>query len=273
MTASATVVSMRQGEYLLLEADLPGRKSEAIGVLLHDPAEERLEPRLRRDWDQIAEGEDAEVFEALAGDIESKVGEFGAGQFLSWMEETLSNVIRVSERHPVMVGSFQGTLNRLYREHVAPTVQRFRTHLPVFSLRAAAGNWGENREEQIEPEEWIETPADLRLTEGMFVAQVVGKSMEPMIPDGSWCVFRAPVVGSRKGKHVLVINRNESESGGLRYTVKRYQSDYIHYDDGGWEHKRIRFEPLNPEFQAWEVHPAEAEDHIRPIAEFIRVLD
>jgi hypothetical protein len=31
----------------------------------------------------------------------------------------------------------------------------------------------------------------------MFVAQVVGKSMEPTIPDGAWCLFRGPVEGMR----------------------------------------------------------------------------
>ena len=273
MPASVPVLSMREGEYLLLEAELPGRGQETIGVLLYDPAEKRLEPRLRRDWDQVAEDEEAEVLETLAIDLENKIAEFGATEFLQWMEETLSNTVRLSERRPVVMGGFHSTLNRLYREHVPSTVQRFETHLPVYSLRAAAGRWGEQREEQAEPsepEKWLETPPDLRLTEGMFVAQVVGRSMEPVIQDGSWCVFRAPVAGSRDGKHLLVVNRNESEPGGQRYTVKRYRSGKIHREDATWEHDRIRFEPLNPDYPPWEVGP---EDRVEVLAEFIRVLD
>ena len=237
MPASATVLSMRKGEYLLLEAELPGRGLETIGVLLYDPEEHRLQPRLRRDWDRIAQDDEAEVLEMLAADLEDKIAEFGAEDFLGWLEGTLSDTVRLSERRPVAVGGFTGTLNRLYREHVPSTVQRFQTHLPVYSLRAAAGRWGEHMEEQAEPSEaddWLETPPGLRLTDGMFVAQVVGQSMEPLIPDGSWCVFRAPVVGSREGKRVLVANRNESESGGQRYTIKRYRSHKIQRDDGTW---------------------------------------
>ena len=265
---------MRQGEYLLLEAELPGRPSETIGVLLHDPSDGRLALRLRRDWDRLAEEDDAEVLEMLGHDLESKVADFGAARFLSWIEETLSNTVRVSEREPVAVGSFSATLDRLYRQHVPSTVQPFRTHLPVYSLRAAAGRWGEQMEAEAPPpatdsDAWVEVPEDLRLTDGMFIAQVVGKSMEPVIPDGSWCVFRAPVVGSREGKRLLVINREESESGGQRYTVKRYRSHKVPREGDTWEHDSIRFEPLNPDFPAWD----KVGERVAVLAEFVRVLD
>jgi phage repressor protein C with HTH and peptisase S24 domain len=42
----------------------------------------------------------------------------------------------------------------------------------------------------------------------MFVARVAGKSMEPMIPDGAWCLFSAPVTGTRQGETVLVMLRD-----------------------------------------------------------------
>jgi phage repressor protein C with HTH and peptisase S24 domain len=264
------LLSMRQAEYLVVEAQLPGHAAVPIGVLLYDALEDRLDARLRRDWDRIAGDDEAEVLELLAQDLEAKTAELGAAQLLGWLEDTWSNSIRVSERRPVVVGNFQATLNRLYREHVPATVQPFRTHLPVYSLRAAAGRWGEQFQEQVEPQDWMEMPGDLRLTEGMFVTQVVGRSMEPQIADGSWCVFRAPVVGSRENKRVLVINRDESEEGGQRYTVKRYRSHKVRRQDGGWEHDWIRFEPLNPDFPDWEVRPGE---RVEVLAEFIRALD
>jgi SOS-response transcriptional repressor LexA len=275
MATPATVLTMRQAEYLLLEAHLPGAESpatarETIGVLLHAPDEDRLEVRLRRDWNRIAADDEAEVLEALAHDIESRIAELGAASFLAWIGETLSNTIRVSERVSVTIGSFDGALARLYRQHVPSTVQPYRTHLPVYTLRAAAGRWGEQMEEAVEPGEWIEAPENLRLTGGMFIAQVVGRSMEPVIPDGSWCVFRAPVVGSRENKRVLVVNRDESEEGGQRYTVKRYRSHKVRREDGGWEHGWIRFEPLNPDYPAWEVAPGE---RVEVLAEFIDVLE
>ena len=69
-------------------------------------------------------------------------------------------------------------------------------------------------------EDWMEAPPDLRLTEDMFVAHVVGRSMEPRIPAGSLCVFRRNVTGSRQGRLVLV--ENYGETGENRYTIKRY---------------------------------------------------
>jgi len=57
----------------------------------------------------------------------------------------------------------------------------------------------------------------------MFVAQVIGKSMEPAIFDGAYALFRAPFDGSRQGKAVLVQLRDSADpETGERYTVKRY---------------------------------------------------
>ena len=93
-------------------------------------------------------------------------------------------------------------------------------------------------------------PPDLRLTDDMFVAHVVGRSMEPRIPAGSLCVFRRNVTGSRQGRLVLV--ENYGETGENRYTIKRYKS--VKRQSGEeWEHETIRLEPLNPEYEAWEL--------------------
>ena len=70
----------------------------------------------------------------------------------------------------------------------------------------------------------MEAPEDLRLTTDMFVAEIAGHSMEPRIPDGSLCVFRHGVTGSRQGRLVLV-EESRKPRGNNRYTVKRYESD------------------------------------------------
>ena len=92
--------------------------------------------------------------------------------------------------------------------------------------------------------------------------------MEPRIPDGSLCVFRAGVTGSREGRLVLV----EYLGGGAndRHTVKRYHSVRRQHSDGTWAHESILLEPLNPEFEAWELAPEE--DRFRIVAEFMQVL-
>src|SRR4029077_5796925 len=111
-------------------------------------------------------------------------------------------------------------IERLYEEHVeAAAFAPFVTHLPLYSLKAAATRFGEDRE--VEAEGWVKAPAKLRLTPDMFVARVVGRSMEPRIQDGSLCVFRAGVVGSRKNKLVLVERFGTTETS-ARYSVKVY---------------------------------------------------
>jgi SOS-response transcriptional repressor LexA len=102
----------------------------------------------------------------------------------------------------------------------------------------------------------------------MFVARIAGRSMEPRIPGGSLCVFRADVAGSREGRLVLV----EYLGGGAndRHTVKRYHSRKRQQPDGTWAHQTIELQPLNPEFEAWELNPEE--DRFRIVAEFVQVL-
>lgn len=264
----ANLIATTEGEFLLVDAALPGRAPEPIGVLLHERPGGRLELRMRRDWDQWMDEDEEEVFTALAADFSARIERLGADEFLRLGEDSFSHAIRFSERRPVMVDRFERTLDRLYRQHVPARVQRFQTHLPVYSCRAAAGRWGEQM--HVEEEGWREAPEGLRLTEDMFVAQVVGRSMEPEIPDGSWCVFRAGVTGSRQGRKVLVEHLGESEQGGERYTVKRYRSTKQTSGDGEWRHARILLEPLNPEFDAWEL---EEGSQCRVLAEFVRVLD
>jgi SOS-response transcriptional repressor LexA len=100
----------------------------------------------------------------------------------------------------------------------------------------------------------------------MFVARVVGRSMEPHIPDGSLCIFRAPVTGSRQGRVVLIENFGENDFA-ARYTVKRY-ARRAGRDESAEREAPIRLEPLNPEFEAFELDG----DRFRVIAEFVRVL-
>ncbi|MFN7920693.1 MAG: DUF3037 domain-containing protein [Bryobacteraceae bacterium] len=260
------MISTSQAEYLLLEGAFGGRPPVVIGVMLHDPGNERLGVRLRRDWDRIATEDDEEVLELLAGDLEQKMATEPAPDLLHRLEDTLSNAIRISERQPVLMAGFDATLRALYRKYVPATVIPFRTHLPVYSCRAAAGKWGERMD--VEPEGWMEVPERLRLTEDMFAAHVTGRSMEPLIPDGALCAFRASVTGSRQGRRLLVEDLSQPDEG-ARYTVKRYKSTKLETEDG-WQHQRVILEPLNPEFESWEL----TEDgRYRVIAEFVQVLE
>jgi SOS-response transcriptional repressor LexA len=243
-------------EFSLLETTVGLRR--AIGVLLIENGA-ISQFRLRSDWSGF---DDPEYLEALAEDFELKLHQLGGRTFLEWMEETLSGFLVISDREPACGQS----LDELYEEHIDSQVRPYETHLPVYSLRAAATKFGDDS--TVEVETWRRVPG-VRLTEGMFIAHVIGRSMEPLIPDGSLCVFRAPVVGSRQGKRLL-IEQFGVAADSARYTIKKYTStkDYNAGDDS-WSHSGIRLEPLNREFESFTLGP----DEFRVIAEFVKVLE
>jgi type I restriction enzyme R subunit len=153
----------------------------------------------------------------------------------------------------------------------------YEAHAPVYDLRAAAGAFGPDRPIGPAGEElgWISVPAHVRLTRDHFVARVSGRSMEPTIPDGSYCLFRVDRGGSREGKLVLVWHRGSTDPAlGGEFSVKRYRSVKDIAADGTWTHREIRLEPLNPDpaYRPLVFHP-EAEGDLRIIGEFVCVLE
>ncbi|MGH9638742.1 MAG: S24 family peptidase [Bryobacteraceae bacterium] len=260
-------IAPKAGSYSLLECALPGGGVQTAGVLLFDPSTDTLHMRLRRDWEEIASEEDAEVLAELEGDLMARASERGGTAVLEFLENNLSQALRITEREAVKVRDFEKALDGLYREHVPAHVLPFRTHLPRYSLAVAAGPFLTNPED-IQAEEWMEAPRDLALGEDMFVARIQGQSMEPRIPDGSFCVFRRGVVGSRNGRLVLV--RNSELADDNQYTVKRYRSERAVTEEG-FQHTRIRLESLNPEYPSWDLD--EDPEKYQVIAEFVRVLE
>jgi SOS-response transcriptional repressor LexA len=230
-------------------------------VLLEDPETNSLRLRFRRDLELIADEEESEVLRALPDDLARKADEMGAGRLFEYLESNASNAIQLTDRKEVLVDDFGRALDRLYLKNVQSNVLEFRTHLPRYSLRAAAGKFLEN--EEISQEDWIEAPEDLRLTPDMFVAHIQGHSMEPLIPDGSLCVFRHGVVGSRYGR--LVLAEELGAAGDNRYAVKRYARE------PGKLGAPVTLHSLNPDYPDWQLQPDE--ERYRILAEFVRVLD
>jgi uncharacterized protein len=67
--------------------------------------------------------------------------------------------------------------------------------------------------------------------------------MNRKIPNGSWCLFKANVIGSREGKIVLAQHRDiqDPDTAG-QYTIKTYHSIKSKNEDG-WKHQKIMHEP------------------------------
>jgi type I restriction enzyme R subunit len=148
---------------------------------------------------------------------------------------------------------------------------RYSTCVPMVPLKAAAGAFSDPQSVDESQFDWIEVDSRRHLRKGMFVAQVVGRSMEPAIPDGSWCLFSAPVEGSRQGRTVLVQLRDDVDpESGERYTVKRYSSEKAAAGES-WRHTRIVLSPHNPEFRPIVIDD-DTSGRVQVVAELIEVL-
>jgi uncharacterized protein len=131
---------------------------------------------------------------------------------------------------------------RLAPEEVDPFVNA----LPVVPFKAAAGGFSELQLIAQTPEafDWIPPPDFIVPRPGMFIAQVMGESMNRRIPNGAWCLFAPPPGGSREGKIVLVQHRDiHDPDTGASFTVKRYHSEKVAGHDGDWRHTRIVLKP------------------------------
>lgn len=165
----------------------------------------------------------------------------------------------------------QPPLALLDEEAVAPFVNS----VPVLELKVAAGGFSD--------EQLVEAPDDVAWTAldgrtkpapGLFVAQVIGESMNRRIPNGAWCLWRTRPAGTRQGKVVLAQHGGlqDPELGG-RFTVKVYESEKVATEDGGWRHSVVRLKPDSddPSFKPI-VFEDLAEGELEVVAELMEVL-
>lgn len=152
-----------------------------------------------------------------------------------------------------------------------PSKLRFLEYLPLYSLKAACGRFGDG--EAVEPLGWVKADIGRKLDDKMFVVQAVGRSMEPKIRNGDLCVMRAwdATTGGTPDKPVLVQHRDaaDPETGGA-YSIKNYSSEKA--TRGERRHERIILSPLNPEFPPMVFGPDTPEDTLKAVAVFVGVL-
>ena len=124
--------------------------------------------------------------------------------------------------------------------------------VPLVDISAAAGGFSDL---QIHRDfDWVELPFTIAAKEGHFVCKVVGESMNKIIPNGSYCLFRQDQGGTRNGKTVLVESIYVQDSDfGSGYTVKEYHSEKK-IDEEGWKHDSITLKPLSTDDQYENIH-------------------
>lgn len=157
---------------------------------------------------------------------------------------------------------------------LSPAERDGKRAVPLIDLRFAAGTFSESQASHMETDDWVEAPDWVQLQPGLFIAQVVGESMNRRIPNGSWCLFRLNPEGTRNGKVVVAQHRSihDSELGGS-FTIKLYSSSKVTAPDGTWRHSEIRLMPDSDlaEFKPIVIRDAE-EQEFRIVAEFLTVL-
>jgi type III restriction enzyme len=150
--------------------------------------------------------------------------------------------------------------------------EKFQSALPVFDLAVAAGTFGNSQ--SPEPMGWARVQPSRPLDKSMFLAKVVGQSMEDGISNGSWCVFRRYAAGSAPsstaldGKRVVVQLREDTdpETGG-QYTLKRWRVAQLGQDGGVVE---IELRPDNPNYKTKKYSAKDGD--LRAVAEFVEVV-
>lgn len=142
-------------------------------------------------------------------------------------------------------------------------------------LRVAAGALDDPHAVDEGAGAWVRLPAGLPASPEHFVARVHGTSMNRVIPDGAWALFRTPRGGSRVEQVVLVRYAGCADPDLGAYTLKRYaEGAKREHDDGTWEHARIVLRPESddPLHQAPIVLARSAPEDFRVLAELVRAL-
>ncbi|MBK8726116.1 MAG: DUF2075 domain-containing protein [Holophagaceae bacterium] len=152
-------------------------------------------------------------------------------------------------------------------------LERYVNALPVVNLKFAAGTFSAEQNLDEDSIVWVEPPEVIRPATGLFIAQVVGESMNRRIPNGSWCVFKLNPSGTRQGKVVVARHNSihDPDFGG-EYTVKLYQSEKATIEIGEWQHTWISLSPdsTDPSFKPIELTPGD--DEFKIVAELVAVL-
>ena len=144
-------------------------------------------------------------------------------------------------------------------------LEKYTTHLPIHSLKAAAasepaGEWGPDAQEQmIETLGWIRVSSRRRLNSRMFVAQIEGHSMDDGrsgLVDGGYAIFELWPSGTKQLLSVLVRGSfRDPETGS--YAVKKYVADQR---DAEGRHHQINLVSLNPDKERYPDIELQVED-------------
>lgn len=165
------------------------------------------------------------------------------------------------------VGKKHAVLKIVHSQDVCPYVNA----VPQFNFKVAAGLFSSNQ--NISDYKWVELPERYKPTPEYFVCQVKGESMNKIIPNGSWCLFKRYSGGSRNGKIVLVKHQDiRDDDHTIGFTVKKYESEKLVTADS-WRHKKIALRPASTDSSYSDIVVDSSEDQpLEVIGEFVDII-
>ncbi|MFY7947295.1 MAG: DUF3427 domain-containing protein [Bacteroidia bacterium] len=156
-------------------------------------------------------------------------------------------------------------------KYIFDAEQEIKNPIPLFNFYAAAGTFSEM---QYEKEyKLIEGPENSK-GKGYFACEIIGESMNRIIPNGSICIFKPYQGGSRNGKIVLIENRDiQDPDFNSAFTIKTYTSEKTVTEES-WAHETIILRPnsYDPTYKNIII-TADNAALMRIVGEFVAVLD
>ena len=193
------------------------------------------------------------------------------GRYGEWHYEICHEVPRL----PFVIANYAGNAIQPSNAPMVavPEEQRreWENSMPLVALKMIAGSHGLQPGFETLPgwaEYWVRPKETLLIEKGMFVAQVHGVAMEPLIPAGAWCVFKPAGKGNREGKTFLVRHSGISDPAmGGQYTVRKWYSSPA--APGGFA--KITLRGISPEAAPIVLEPRKVEE-VEVLAEWVRTL-
>jgi SOS-response transcriptional repressor LexA len=143
--------------------------------------------------------------------------------------------------------------------------------IPLYDFYAAAGTFSEMQSNKDYT--FIEGSEKTRSNSDYFACKIIGESMNRVIPNGSICLFKKYLGGSRNGKIVLVENMDlHDHDFNSAFTIKTYSSEKV-ISEEGWEHISIILKPnsFDSSFKDIIINDENGKN-MRVVGEFVSVL-
>ena len=113
---------------------------------------------------------------------------------------------------------------------VQDNIEEEKYTIPLYDFYAAAGSFSELQSEKSFTQIKVE---ERYATDDYFACKVMGESMNRRIENGSICIFKKNVIGSRSGKILLIENLDKQDIDfNSAFTIKTYISSKIVTEEG-----------------------------------------